>query len=266
LSGSRAWCALFFLPTLTIRWEFVKPDRSDPLRSCEAEDNPEKLEDLHPADLAEMRRISRLFFPFPVFLFPPDCSSAAAVLRRSTNGHNEEIVEKLDPEKARTSWRKCAPDAAADLLIPFPHRKTSDELLGRDARARSERSRELLSFDESTGRRHDEFGLCLWGPHPLLCPFLFFSPRPRDLRRSKVVLVEHRRKIYRGRFRGAVLLATGKPMTGVALEPLLGVPRASTRPTYSSFLTSTPASSPFFSIENRPIWKRSPWTSGSRLR
>src|SRR5215471_15742443 len=136
------------LPARTIRWEFVNLVEPDPLRRLKLRITHEKLEDLHPADLADIVEdlspaerqgiISSL-----------DEETAAAVLAELDARLTSQIVEKLDPEKAADILEEMAPDAAADLLADLP-KETSEELLEEMPGQEAQEVRELLEFDPST--------------------------------------------------------------------------------------------------------------------
>jgi CBS domain-containing protein/sporulation protein YlmC with PRC-barrel domain len=136
------------LPQRTIRWEFVDLVEPDPLRRVKLRLTHEKLEDLHPADLAEiMEDLSAA--ERQGIIASLDEETAAAVLAELDERLTAQIVEKLDPEKAADILEEMPRDAAVDLLADLP-RETSEELLdempGHDARE----VRELLAFEAST--------------------------------------------------------------------------------------------------------------------
>lgn len=136
------------LPKNSIRWEFVNLIESDPLRRVKLRITHEKLEDLHPADLAEI--IEDLSASERQGIIASlDEETAAAVLAELDERLTTQIVEKLDPEKAADILEEMAPDAAADLLADLP-RETSEELLEEMPGQEAEEVRELLSFDPST--------------------------------------------------------------------------------------------------------------------
>jgi len=136
------------LPQRTIRWEFVDLVEPDPLRRVKLRLTHEKLEDLHPADLAEiMEELSAA--ERQGIIASLDEETAAAVLAELDERLTAQIVEKLDPEKAADILEEMPLDAAADLLADLP-KETSEELLeelpGQDAKE----VRELLAFEAST--------------------------------------------------------------------------------------------------------------------
>lgn len=136
------------LPQSTIRWEFVNLVESDPLRRVKLRITHEKLEDLHPADLAEI--VEHLSAAERQGIIASlDEETAAAVLAELDARLTTQIVEKLDPEKAADILEEMAPDAAADLLAELP-KETSEELLEEMPGQEADEVRELLAFDKST--------------------------------------------------------------------------------------------------------------------
>lgn len=145
------------LPQRTIRWEFVNLIEPDPLRRVKLRITHEKLEDLHPADLAEMMEELSAAERQGI-IASLDEETAAAVLAELDERLTTQIVEKLDPEKAADIIEEMAPDAAADLLADLPL-ETSKELLEEMPNEEAEEVRELLSFDPRTagGMMNTEF-------------------------------------------------------------------------------------------------------------
>src|SRR5882762_9908005 len=136
------------LPAKTIRWEFVNLVEPDPLRRLKLRITHEKLEDLHPADLAD---IVEELSPAERqgIISSLDEETAAAVLAELDARLTTQIVEKLDPEKAADILEEMAPDAAADLLADLS-KETSDELLEEIPGQDADEVRELLEFDAAT--------------------------------------------------------------------------------------------------------------------
>jgi magnesium transporter len=145
------------LPQRTIRWEFVNLIEPDPLRRVKLRITHEKLEDLHPADLAEMMEELSAAERQGI-IASLDEETAAAVLAELDERLTTQIVEKLDPEKAADILEEMAPDAAADLLADLP-RETSEELLEEMPGHEASEVRGLLAFDENTagGMMNPEF-------------------------------------------------------------------------------------------------------------
>ena len=136
------------LPAKTIRWEFVNLVEPDPLRRLKLRITHEKLEDLHPADLAD---IVEELSPAERqgIIASLDEETAAAVLGELDARLTTQIVEKLDPEKAADILEEMAPDAAADLLGELSE-EASEELLDEMPGQEANEVRELLEFDPAT--------------------------------------------------------------------------------------------------------------------
>jgi magnesium transporter len=136
------------LPPSKIRWEFVNLVEPDPMRRLKLRITHEKLEDLHPADLADI--VEKLS---PAerqgIIASLDEETAGAVLAELDARLTTQIVEKLDPEKAADILEEMAPDAAADLLADLP-KETSEEVLEEMPTREADEVRELLEFDPST--------------------------------------------------------------------------------------------------------------------
>jgi magnesium transporter len=145
------------LPQRSIRWEFVNLIEPDPLRRVKLRITHEKLEDLHPADLAEMMEELSAAERQGI-IASLDEETAAAVLAELDERLTTQIVEKLDPEKAADIIEEMAPDAAADLLADLP-KETSEELLEEMPNQEANEVRELLAFDPATagGMMNTEF-------------------------------------------------------------------------------------------------------------
>jgi CBS domain-containing protein/sporulation protein YlmC with PRC-barrel domain len=136
------------LPPSTIRWEFVNLIEPDPLRRVKLRITHEKLEDLHPADLADI--IEDLSASERQSIIASlDEETAAAVLAELDARLTTQIVEDLDPEKAADILEEMAPDAAADVLADLP-KETSEELLEEMPGREANEVRELLEFDPAT--------------------------------------------------------------------------------------------------------------------
>ena len=213
------------LPQRTIRWEFVNLIEPDPLRRVKLRITHEKLEDLHPADLAEIME-SLSAAERQGIIASLDEEMAGKVLAELDERLTRQIVEKLDPEKAADILEEMAPDAAAELLAELP-KETSEELLdempGQEARGRA-RIAVVRSLDSG---RHDEYGVCVFG-------------RDRDARRSVGLDADTGFESRSARFGGAagqrgaifgnrdvarLLMAVPEDsMSELKLEPLLSVP------------------------------------------
>jgi magnesium transporter len=145
------------LPQRVIRWEFVNLIEPDPLRRVKLRITHEKLEDLHPADLAEIMEYLSAAERQGI-IASLDEETAAAVLAELDARLTTQIVEKLDPGKAADILEEMAPDAAADLLAGLP-KETSEELLEEMPGQEADEVRGLLTFDPATagGMMNPEF-------------------------------------------------------------------------------------------------------------
>jgi magnesium transporter len=145
------------LPQRSILWEFVNLIEPDPLRRVKLRITHEKLEDLHPADLAEMMEVLSAAERQGI-IASLDEETAAAVLAELDERLTTQIVERLDPEKAADIIEEMAPDAAADLLADLS-KETSEEVLDEMPNQEANEVRELLAFDPSTagGMMNSEF-------------------------------------------------------------------------------------------------------------
>ncbi len=145
------------LPARLIRWEFVNLIEPDPLRRVKLRMTPQKLERLHPADLAD---IMEMLSPAErqAIIASVDEQTAAEALAELDARLTTQIVEKLDPERAAGIIEEMEPDQAADLLAGLPP-ETSQELLQEMQGAEAQEVRALLRFDENTagGMMNSEF-------------------------------------------------------------------------------------------------------------
>jgi magnesium transporter len=136
------------LPQSVIRWEFVNLIEPDPLRRVKLRITHEKLEDLHPADLADI--VEELSASERQSIIASlDEETAAAVLGELDARLTTQIVEDLDPGKAADILEEMAPDAAADVLGDLS-KETSEELLDEMPGQEADEVRELLEFDPAT--------------------------------------------------------------------------------------------------------------------
>jgi len=134
------------LPARTIRWEFVNLIEPDPLRRVKLRITHDKLEKMHPADLADiMEELSPA--ERQAIIASLDEQSAAEALAELDSRLTSQIVEKMDPEKAADIIEEMDPDKAADVLANLPpetSQEVIEELPGEEARE----VETLLSYDE----------------------------------------------------------------------------------------------------------------------
>src|ERR1700681_4584950 len=145
------------LPTRVIPWEFVNLIESDPLRRVKLRITHQKLESMHPADLADiMEDLSPVERQSIVASL--DEETAAEALAELDKRLTSQIVETLDPEKAADMLEEMDPDQAADILAglrPETSREVLREMPGEEARE----VRELLKFEENSvgGMMNNDF-------------------------------------------------------------------------------------------------------------
>jgi len=147
------------LPTKQIQWEFVNLIEPDPLRRVKLRITHQKLERLHPADLADiMEELSPA--ERESIIASVDDETAAEALAELDARLTAQIVEKMDPEKAADIIEEMDPDAAADVLAGLTL-EASQEVLSEMPREEAQEVRELLEFDESTagGMMNSDFVL-----------------------------------------------------------------------------------------------------------
>ena len=136
------------LPARTIRWEFVNLIESDPLRRVKLRITHDKLEKMHPADLADiMEELSPA--ERQAIIASLDEQSAAEALAELDSRLTSQIVERLAPEKAADILEEMEPDKAADILAglsPEVSQDVLEELHGEEARD----VEALLRFDDNS--------------------------------------------------------------------------------------------------------------------
>jgi CBS domain-containing protein len=136
------------LPARTIRWEFVNLIEADPLRRVKLRITHDKLEKMHPADLADiMEELSPT--ERQSIIASLDEQTAAEALAELDSRLSSQIFERMAPEKAADIIEEMEPDKAADLLAGLTPEMSQDvleELPGKEARE----VEALLSFDENS--------------------------------------------------------------------------------------------------------------------
>ena len=213
------------LPQSGIRWEFVNLVEPDPLRRVKLRITHEKLEDLHPADLADiMEDLSAV--ERQGIIASLDEETAASVLAELDERLTTQIVQKLDPGKAADILEEMAPDAAADLLADLP-KETSEELLDEMPGLEADEVRELLAFDPATagGMMNPDFVFV--GETSTREEVLEWM-RNQELNLDQldtIVLLDVKAQ-YSGAVPVARLLmaASDQPMAELKMEPLLSLP------------------------------------------
>jgi Mg/Co/Ni transporter MgtE len=136
------------LPARVIRWEFVNLIEPDPLRRVKLRITHQRLEKMHPADLADiMEELSPA--ERQSIIASLDEQTAAEALAELDSRLTSQIVEKLAPEQAADILEEMDPDKAADVLAglsPEVSQDVFDELRGEEAREMAT----LLRFDANS--------------------------------------------------------------------------------------------------------------------
>jgi magnesium transporter len=137
------------IPPNSIRWEFANVLEPDPLRRLRLNITYQKLEDMHPADLADI--VEELSPAEREAIFETIDSEAAADALSEVEDPKMQasILEALEPEKAADIVEEMAPDEAADILSELEE-ETSEEILDEMDSAPETEVRELLEFEEDT--------------------------------------------------------------------------------------------------------------------
>ena len=136
------------LPPRIIGWEFVNLIESDPMRRVKLRITHQRLEKLHPADLAdiveELSPTERT-----AILGSINEETAADTLAEMDERVQAQVVEKLQPGKAADILEEMAPDEAADILAELPMERTQ-QLLREMPRDEAQDVRTLLKFEENS--------------------------------------------------------------------------------------------------------------------
>ena len=136
------------VPPNSIPWDFCNVVESDPLRRLRLNIDYLKLEDMHPADLADI--VEDLGPAERGAIFETiDSEVAADALSEIDPKMQASILEALEPEKAADIVEEMAPDEAADVLSELEE-QTSEDILDEMEPAPKTEVRELLEFEDDT--------------------------------------------------------------------------------------------------------------------
>jgi CBS domain-containing protein/sporulation protein YlmC with PRC-barrel domain len=137
------------IPPNSIRWDFANVVEPDPLRRLRLNISYSKLEQMHPADLADI--VEELGPAEREAIFETIDSEAAADALSEVEDPKMQasILESLEPEKAADIVAEMAPDEAADILNELED-ETSEEILDEMESSPKTEVRELLEFEEDT--------------------------------------------------------------------------------------------------------------------
>ena len=136
------------IPPNSIRWEFCNIVEADPQRRLRLNISHDKLETLHPADLAD---IVEELSPADreAIIGTIDSEIAAEALSEIDPKMQASILEALEPEVAADIVDEMAPDQAADALGELED-ETSAEILEEMETEPVSDVKELLEYDEDT--------------------------------------------------------------------------------------------------------------------
>ena len=145
------------VPPHSIRWELCNIVEPDPQRRLRLNISMEPLEQMHPADLAD---IVEELSPEDreAIIEAIDTEVAAEALSEMDPETQAQIIESLDAGKAADILEEMAPDEAADVLGELEE-ETSEEILEEMESAPKAEVEELLEYDEDTagGLMNTEF-------------------------------------------------------------------------------------------------------------
>ncbi len=145
------------IPPNSIRWEFCNILEPDPQRRLRLNISNRLLEDMHPADLADI--VEELSPEDRESIFENiDSEVAADALTEVDPDIQASILESLETETAADIVEEMSPDHAADALSELGA-ETSDEILEEMETAPKTEVQELLEFEEDTagGMMNTEF-------------------------------------------------------------------------------------------------------------
>jgi sporulation protein YlmC with PRC-barrel domain/CBS domain-containing protein len=136
------------IPPHSIRWEFCNILEPDPQRRLRLNISNKLLEEMHPADLADI--VEDLSPQDREAIFENiDSEVAADTLTEVDPDIQASILESLETEKAADIIEEMAPDHAADVLAELEE-ETSEEILEEMEHEPKAEVQELLEFEEDT--------------------------------------------------------------------------------------------------------------------
>ena len=136
------------IPPNSIRWEFCNIVEPDPQRRLRLNISHAKLEQIHPADLADI--VEELSPDSREAIFETiDNEYAAEALSEVHPKMQASILESLETERAAEIVEEMSPHEAADVLAELEEETSKEILEEMDSEPESE-VRELLEFKESS--------------------------------------------------------------------------------------------------------------------
>jgi magnesium transporter len=136
------------IPPNSIRWELCNIVEPDPQRRLRLNISHARLEQMHPADLADI--VEELSPASREAIFETlDSEVAAEALSEVDPKMQASILESLETEKAAEIVEEMSPHEAADVLGEMEESTTQEILMEMESEPESE-VRELLEFEENT--------------------------------------------------------------------------------------------------------------------
>lgn len=136
------------IPPNSIRWEFCNILEADPQRRLRLNISNQLLEDMHPADLADI--VEELSPEDREAIFATiDSEVAAEALSEVDPDIQASILESLETEKAAEIIEEMSPNEAADVLAELGE-EASEEILDEMETEPKTEVRELLEYEEDT--------------------------------------------------------------------------------------------------------------------
>jgi magnesium transporter len=136
------------IPPHSIRWEFCNMVEADPQRRVRLNISNKLLEDMHPADLADI--VEHLGHEDRTALINAvDTETAADMLSEVEPEIQTSIIESLNAEKAAEILEEMEPSEAANVLSELEDEQ-SEQILDEMEPAEKEEVEELLEFSDNT--------------------------------------------------------------------------------------------------------------------
>ena len=136
------------IPPNSIRWEFCNIVEPDPQRRLRLNISHSKLEDIHPADLADI--VEELSPESREAIFETiDEDVAAEALSEVDPKMQASILESLETEKAANIVEGMSPHEAADVLAELEESTSKEILQEMESEPKSD-VRDLLEFEDDT--------------------------------------------------------------------------------------------------------------------
>jgi magnesium transporter len=136
------------IPPHSISWEFCNMLEPDPQRRVRLNISNKLIEDMHPADLADI--VENLGHEDRTAIFNTmDSETAAELLSEVDLDMQTQIIESLQTEKAADILEEMEPSEAADVLHELEHEK-SEEILDEMEPEDKQELEDLLDFRDDT--------------------------------------------------------------------------------------------------------------------